>query len=85
MKKGTIYKNLWAGYETYFVAQKIGGRTPTVYGWKIMRVDDKWKLSEGRFYLYDLNNDREHFPIVGSADIEQAIMQAILSGIGEGK
>lgn len=85
MEKGTIYKNLRARYETYFVAKKVGGITPTVYGWKIMRVADKWKLSEARFYLYDLNNDREHFPIVGSADIEQAIIQAILSGIGEGK
>lgn len=83
MKKGTIYKNLWAGYETYFVARGSCGKPPIVYGWKIVRVNDKWELSEARFY--DLDNDREHFPIVGSADIEQAIMQAILSGIGEGK
>lgn len=40
MKKGTIYRNLWAGHETYFVYQGSiparGMRPATSYGYKLM-------------------------------------------------
>lgn len=88
MKKGTIYRNLWAGHETYFVYQ---GSTPakgmkpaTSYGYKLMLYpySEKWKVSKASFYTRDLENDREHFPIVGHIDMDKVMTEAILSAIG---
>lgn len=88
MKKGTIYRNLWAGHETYFVYQ---GAVPTrgvssrqSWGWGLVRLDDRWKLSRGNYYTRDLENDREHFPVAGHVDMDKVMVDAILSAIGRG-
>lgn len=88
MKKGTIYRNLWAGHETYFVYQGSvparGMKSATSYGYKLMLYpySEKWKVSKASFYTQDLENDREHFPVVGHVDMDKVMVDAILSAIG---
>lgn len=90
MKKGTIFRNLWAGHETYFVYQGSipakGMRPATSYGYKLMLwpYSEKWKVSKASFYTRDLENDREHFPVVGHVDMDKVMVDAILSVIGRG-
>lgn len=90
MKKGTIYRNLWAGHETYFVYQGSiparGMRLATSYGYKLMLYpySEKWKVSKASFYTRDLENDREHFPVVGHVDMDKVMADAILSAIQRG-
>ena len=90
MKKGTIFRNLWAGHETYFVYQGStpakGMRSATSYGYKLMLYpySEKWKVSKASFYTRDLENDREHFPVVGHVDMDKVMVDAILSAIQRG-
>lgn len=90
MKKGTIFRNLWAGSETCFVYQGSipakGIRSATSYGYKLMLYpySEKWKVSKASFYTRDLENDREHFPIVGHVDMDKVMTDAILSAIEKG-
>lgn len=44
----------------------------------------KWKVSKASFYTHDLENDREHFPVVGQVDMDKVMVEAILSAIGRG-
>lgn len=50
MKKGTIFRNLWAGHETYFVYQGSiparGMRSATSYGYKLCFIPT---AKSGRF------------------------------------
>lgn len=82
MRRGTIIKNLWAGYETYFCFQGVS--KDRAHGYIIMNVDDKWNVKRGTFYWSDIRDDREHFPIVGFADINEAIINAVLNGMEHG-
>lgn len=90
MKKGTIFRNLWAGHETYFVYQGSiparGMRSATSYGYKLVLYpySGKRKVSKASFYTHDLENDREHFPVVGHVDMDKVMTDAILSAIGRG-
>lgn len=89
MKKGTIFRNLWAGHETYFVYQ---GSLPSKrmqpgmsHGYGLMlRSDGKWRVDRSTYYTHDLENDREHFPVVGQVDMDKVMSEAILSAIGRG-
>lgn len=88
MKKGTIIKNLWAGYPTYFVfiGERNGrkGEARFAYGWGIVLFNGRWNLSRAEYYTHDLKSDKEHFQIVGSVDIESAIITSILNNIPMG-
>nr|MBQ4458575.1 hypothetical protein [Clostridia bacterium] len=90
MKKGTIFRNLWAGHETYFVYQGSipakGMRPATSYGYKLVLYpySEKWKVSKASYYTHDLLNDREHFPVVGHIDMDKLMTDAILSAIKRG-
>ena len=86
MKKGTIYRNKWAGFETYFIylnsvssskmeAKKVGGL-------KIVNINGKWELDKAEFYKNDLQ-DSEHFPIVGHININEVLIKAILGAINK--
>ena len=86
MKKGTIYRNKWAGFETYFIylnsvpfskveAKKVGGL-------KIVNIDGKWELNKAEFYKNSLQ-DSEHFPIVGYININKLLIKAILGVINK--
>lgn len=84
MKKGTIFANLWAGHETYFVYQgAVGGRKrgPDLsWGYKLVFFENKWHLKKASFYTQDLR-DAEHFPVVGHIDIDALLKQSILEAI----
>lgn len=80
MKRGTIVKNKWAGYETYFICQekrtKFG--IPMIKGYTISNIDGKWSLDEACFYLDSLK-DTEHYPVVGYLDIDKLIQDNLLN------
>lgn len=94
MKKGTIYRVLWAGHETYFVYQGSlpakGMHSGVSNGYGLMLCSDgKWIVNKRTYYTHDLENDREHFPVVGQmnmdkvmADMDKVMTDAILSAIG---
>ena len=59
----TIHKNLWAGYETYFVRMGSSGRYAT--GISVVNVDGDWRVTfNAKYYASDLRHDKEHFPVV---------------------
>lgn len=73
----TIHKNLWAGYETYFIRMGSSGRYAT--GIKVFKIDGEWRVDfNTRFYASDLKYDREHFPVVGSIDVKKVILDAVM-------
>lgn len=82
-----IYKNLWAGYDCYFV--KIGSawssknepaktKVLLVKNWQ-----NKWDIDFGTFYSRDLK-DTEHFPIVGEIDLKKEVINLFLSRVSGG-
>ena len=79
MSKGTIYQNLWAGYTCYFVFQVCNGQY--AYGLSIHNAYKKWKVQKSTFYVRDIRDDREHFPIVGHINIDELIIGAILKEV----
>lgn len=84
MRKGTIFKNNWAGHETYFVYQsdkRINGQQ-CCHGWDIVKIDGVWRLRQGDFYRRDLETDSEHFPVVGYINLHVAIRQLIMDAVG---
>lgn len=88
MKKGTIFKNLWAGHETYFVYMGFPVRTgkceeKATGGYGLVKLDDGWKFERTVYYVRDLN-DTEHFPVVGYIDINRAMADVILQAISYG-
>lgn len=75
MRIGDIYKNLWAGYESYFVytgktVRKGRGSGTDTQGYGITNIGGKWRLD---IVVYDTQKlqDQEHFPIVGHIDFEE--------------
>ena len=76
----TIHKNLWAGYETYFVRMGTSGEYATGIG--IVNVDGDWRINfKATYYASDLRYDKEHFPIVGSVDIKKVVKEAVIKAI----
>lgn len=87
MKKGTILKNLWAGYESYFVymgwpAHSYKNEAKKTAGYSLINIAGKWKFEKAQYYCQHLN-DREHFPIVGYIDINSTFADCILKAISE--
>ena len=76
-----IYKNLWAGRETYFVRMRQDKRF--AYGVGITNNEGKWGLRKNMtFYLEDLNHDSKHFPVVGEINLNEIIRRAIMEAVG---
>lgn len=50
----------------------------------MLRSDGKWRVDKSTYYTHDLENDREHFPVVGHVDMDKVMTDAILSAIGRG-
>ncbi len=72
IKKGTVFKNNWAGTETYFMYQHASGRYAVGIGVYKDPKHDGWTHKQGcKYYLSDLKNDREHFPVVGIAPVKE--------------
>lgn len=85
MKKGTILRNLWAGYETYFVymnfpARSYKNESKKTGGYNLVNVCGTWKLSRGVYYTCDIK-DAEHFPVVGCIDFDRILIDGILNSI----
>lgn len=80
-----IYKNLWAGYDCYFV--KIGSAWSSKNEpakTKVLTVNNaggEWNVSLGEFYSCHLK-DTEHYPEVGTIDLKRLIVGAFLSAVG---
>lgn len=88
MKKGTILKNLWAGYETYFVYMGSPVRTgkceaKATGGYGLVKLDNGWKFERTMYYVQSLK-DTEHFPVVGYIDMNRAMADVILQAISMG-
>ena len=81
--KGTVFRNMWAGYESYFVYEscsKIGKEdVATGYGLIRLNENDNWKLDRNIMYYKNDLYDNIHFPIVGNINIDKLIMDALLS------
>ena len=72
IKKGTVFKNTWAGTETYFMYQRASGRYAVGIGVYKDPKHGGWTHKQGcKYYLSDLKNDREHFPVVGIAPVKE--------------
>ena len=87
MKKGTILKNTWAGYETYFVYMGFPVRTgkyeaKATGGYSLVNLGDRWKFERAEYYIQDLKTER--FPVVGYVDINRAMADVILQAISMG-
>ena len=80
-----IYKNLWAGHETYFVAMGFPVRSgrceaKKTGGYGLVKIDDSWKFERATYYCHTLK-DAEHFPVVGHIDMNKAMTECILKAI----
>ena len=89
MKKGTILRNLWAGYETYFVymnfpAYSYKNEPKKTGGYSLVNADGKWKFNRVVYYTNDLK-DTEHFPVVGWIDFDSMVIDGLLKAIKEGE
>jgi len=85
MKRGTILKNLWAGYETYFIymgwpVRTRKGEAAATRGYTITNVDGEWRFRTSEYYTHSLQ-DREHYPIVGWIDLDKLIADGVLQAI----
>lgn len=85
MKKGTILRVMYQpSYESFFVFRKYSGSD--ALGVWITKTDKetyfKWSA---RFPKDDIQNDREHFPIVGFIDLEEMIINHVLNKVSHYK
>lgn len=81
MKRGTIVKNNWASYETYFICQEKRrkfGMPDAISGYTLTNIDEKWLFDKASFYLDSLK-DTEHYPVVGYLDIDKLIKDNLLN------
>lgn len=85
MKKGTIFRNLWAGHETYFIYMGFPVHTYKMEakktgGYMLTNVDGKWKFKRAAYYAETLK-DTEHFPVVGWVDFDRMVIDGLLKAI----
>lgn len=85
MRIGTIYQNLWAGYETYFVYlgknQKSSRHVATATNvLQITKLGNEWRLCRAQYDLASLK-DEVHYPKVGYIDLEPILTNGILGAI----
>lgn len=76
MKRGTILKNLWAGYDCYLIYM---GRKNGVYSRMLCvhNANGKWEIRNAEYYTQDLK-DEEHFPVIGGINIEGIILSEVM-------
>ena len=87
--KNKIYRNLWAGNETYFIPMhpvhsgKNEAKKTSGYG--IVKHDGKWILEKNAVYYTRDLKDPAGFQAVGEIDVNEALIQCILSQIEKPK
>ena len=81
VKKGTILRNLYQpNYESYFVFRMYSGND--ALGIWVIKTDKGIKVKwSSRFPKDDIQNDREHFPIVGHLDLDSLIVSHVLNEV----
>ena len=80
MEKGTIFKNNYAHYETYFIYQSTVSKkygSNSAEGYSLMNIDGDWILEKIVYYKQDLE-DSEKYPVVGHVDIDELIKKELL-------
>lgn len=76
-----IYRNLRADCETYFV--HIRTSRCYVYGLEMFWEDKKGYVRLARYDVLSLK-DQEHFPMVGTIDLDAVMTDAVLSAVAKG-
>lgn len=86
MKKGTIFGNTVAEYETYFIFQNTvkSGKSemPKVGGYELYKMDGKWNLRKCQSYTHCLKDETQH-PIIGVVDIDDILKNYLVNKINE--
>lgn len=80
IEKWQIFKNLWAGYECFFVAQYLGPNL--IEGYRVHNANKRWEIQKAEFYRQDLEYDAEHFPVVGKCNLNAILKVAIMRELG---
>lgn len=83
MARVNIYKNLWAGYDMYFVRMSSNGRMDT--GISVHNAYGEWRVKYMTQFDSQTVKDASHFPIVGKIDLDQSIISAVLAAEEEGE
>lgn len=76
-----IYKNLWAGYDCYFILMSSNGKMDT--GITVHNADGEWRVKFMTQFYTNTRKDTEHFPLVGHIDLEQSIISGVLAAVEE--
>ena len=89
MKTGTVLKNLWAGYETYFIcmnfpANSFKSEARKTCGFSLVCVDGNWRFDRAEYYVHSLK-DSEHYPVVGRIDVCKMFVDAINGLVSDAK
>ena len=79
LKRGQIFLNLWAGWQSLFVYLRT--QKDLCYGVGITKVNGKYKVRNVQYYKHDLQNDAEHFPLMGEIDINEMWLSTVLENI----
>ena len=85
MKRGDIYKNLWAGYECYFIYQGHI-RKDMVRGYVVHNAygENDWRCKSAQYYASSFTEDGgEHFPLIGNIDLQKVICNTVLEKVGK--
>ena len=69
----------------YFVpigsARTAKNEAKALRGYEVECFNGKWEIYEAQYYTYTLKNET-YFSVVGTVDLEQACIQAVLKAIG---
>lgn len=76
IKRWTVYHNLWAGYDAYFIVERTDSRYAS--GYLFHNAKRKWEVKRAKFYRQDLEYDPTHFPIVGKINLYALVTSALV-------
>lgn len=76
IKRWTVYHNLWAGYDAYFIVERTDSRYAS--GYLFHNAKRKWEVKRAKFYRQDLEYDPTHFPIVGKINLYALVTNALV-------
>lgn len=79
LKRGQMFLNLWSGWQNIFVV--LGTDKAFCYGVEIAKVKGDYRVGKVKYYLKDLRNDSEHFPLIGEMDIKAMWMDKVFERI----
>ncbi len=79
LKRGQMFLNMWSGWQNVFIV--LGTNNAFCYGVEVAKVKGKYRVASVKYYLRDLKNDCEHFPLVGEMDVEAMWVGRVLERI----